>query len=380
MARSPLSIGKFLLIFISWWLIWGLLQTSLLVSFGLRFGTAVADSVVTIALLSLTCGFVSNNLQYYLPKKDRYWYILFLSLSISALIVLTDKWILIPLLEGQEEGYRAFFTRSWVVRFDIIFLQVGCMIILSVLWYTSEEEQQNQQRKADAERLAKEAELFKLRQQLAPHFLFNSLNSISALIGSHPEQARKMVQQLSEFLRGNLRKEEQQWVPLSEELQYLSLYLEIEKVRFGHRLSTRIDYDEDSLHRKLPPMLLQPIVENAIKFGLYDTTENVTITISAKADGNMVVITVQNPFDPETSRPQQGTGFGLTSIQRRLYLLFARGDLLQTQIGGNIFTTIVKIPQTGNGAQEPPKPPGPPGSPEPPGARPVIPPARVPLH
>jgi len=345
-ARSPLSIGKFLLIFIAWWLIWGCLQTSLLMGFGLSFGTSLTDSIITIALLSLVCGFVSNNLQYYLPKKDRYWYILFLSLSLSALILLTDKWILVPLLGDKTgENYAQFFSRSWLVRFDIIFLQVGCMTILSVLWYSSEEEQQNQQRKADAERLSREAELFKLRQQLAPHFLFNSLNSISALIGSQPEQARKMVQQLSDFLRGNLRKEEQQSILLSEELQYLQLYLDIEKVRFGHRLTTRIDYDEASLGMRLPPMLLQPIVENAIKFGLYDTTEPVTIAITARAEGNDVVISVQNPFDPDTTRPQQGTGFGLSSIQRRLYLLFARTDLLQTNADTNLYTTTVKIPQ-----------------------------------
>ena len=220
------------------------------------------------------------------------------------------------------------------------------MTILSVLWYSSEEEQRQMQRRSDAERLAKEAELFKLRQQLAPHFLFNSLNSISALITSHPEQARKMIQQLSDFLRGNVRKEEQQSVLLAEELQYLQLYLEIEKVRFGHRLSADLHHDEASLNMMLPPMLLQPIVENAIKFGLYDTTEAVTIRIEARADNNYVVISVQNPFDPETSRPKQGTGFGLSSIQRRLYLLFARGDLFETRVEGHLFTTIVKIPQT----------------------------------
>jgi two-component system LytT family sensor kinase len=347
LARSPLSIGKFLLIFLSWWLIWAILQTMLLTDFGLSMKIAVVDSVITNVLLALACGFVSNNLQYYLPKKERYWYILFLSLVLSGLILLACKWILVPSLGSiASENYAVFFSRSWLVRFDIIFLLVGSMTILSVLWYTSEEEQQNLQRKADAEKLAKEAELFKLRQQLAPHFLFNSLNSISALVGSQPEQARKMIHQLSDFLRGNLRKEEQQLVLLSEELQYLELYLGIEKVRFGHRLSADIDNDEASLSMKLPPMLLQPLVENAIKFGLYDTTEAVTITIKTRAEGKQVLISVQNPFDPETSRPQKGTGFGLSSIQRRLYLLFARTDLLETHIeNNNLFTITVKIPQ-----------------------------------
>jgi sensor histidine kinase YesM len=345
LARSPLSIGRFLLIFISWWLIWAFLQTILLLGFGLRFEIALADSIVANTLVALSCGFVSNNLQYYLPKKERYWYILFLSIGLSILITIACKGILVPLLSRLDPAYPAFFSKSWAVRFDIFFLQVGCMTILSVLWYSSEEEQQQLQRKTDAERLAKEAELFKLRQQLAPHFLFNSLNSISALIGSRPEQARKMIQQLSDFLRSNLKEEEQQSVLLAEELQYLELYLDIEKVRFGHRLTTEIHRDEDSLIMTLPPMLLQPIVENAIKFGLYDTTESVTISIDARAEGNNLAISVKNPFDPDTSRPKQGAGFGLTSIQRRLYLLFARGDLLQTRIDGNIFTAIVKIPQ-----------------------------------
>ena len=348
MAKAPLSTGKFLLIFISWWAIWAVLQISLLIGFGLPVGTAITDSLVSNTLVALCCGFISNNMQYYLPKKERYWYILFISLGLSGIILLACKAILVPLLNDHNGGseYSVFFSRSWAVRYDIVFLQVGCMSILSVLWYSSEEEQENRQRRNDAERLSKEAELFKLRQQLAPHFLFNSLNSISALIGSQPEQARKMIQQLSDFLRGNLKKEEQQWVALSEELQYLELYLDIEKVRFGHRLSTQISCEEDCLGLRLPPMLLQPIVENAIKFGLYDTTEAVTITIRArKVEGNYVRIDVTNPFDPETSRPKKGTGFGLSSIQRRLYLLFARPDLLETHIDNNLFTTTVKIPQ-----------------------------------
>jgi two-component system, LytTR family, sensor kinase len=346
MAKSPLSSGKVVLIFVSWWAIWSLLQTHILIGFDLSTVVALSDAAFSNMVISLCCVFISNGMQYYLPKKDRYWYILFISLGLAALATALCKAVLVPLLHsaGNPVDYAVFFTRSWPVRLDFAFLQIGCMSILSVLWYSSEEEQENRQRRNDAERLAKEAELFKLRQQLAPHFLFNSLNSISALIGSQPEQARKMIQQLSDFLRGNLRKEEQQWVPLSEELQYLELYLEIEKVRFGHRLSTELDYASECLDYRLPSMLLQPIVENAIKFGLYDTTESVTISIRARLDNNYIRIEVINPFDPETSRPKKGTGFGLTSIQRRLYLLFARPDLLETRVEENLFITIVRIP------------------------------------
>ena len=155
-----------------------------------------------------------------------------------------------------------------------------------------------------------------------------------------------MIQQLSDFLRGTLKKEENAWVSLEEELQHLQLYLEIEKVRFGYRLVTNIVNDAEGRSCQLPSMLLQPIVENAIKFGLYDTIEAVTICINASVADNTLIITVQNPFDATTSIPRQGTGFGLSSVQRRLYLLFARNDLLETSNSENVFITTIKIPQS----------------------------------
>jgi len=154
-----------------------------------------------------------------------------------------------------------------------------------------------------------------------------------------------MIQTLADFLRGTLNKEEQNQVSLREEVQHLQLYLDIEKVRFGHRLKTEIESDEACLEMKLPQLILQPIVENAIKFGLYDTTDIVGIAIRAESLQGSLQITVQNPFDPSTSKSGNGTGFGLRSIQRRLYLLFARNDLLETNETGSVFTTTVKIPQ-----------------------------------
>ena len=116
-----------------------------------------------------------------------------------------------------------------------------------------------------AQRAKTEMELKTLRQNIEPHFLFNSLNSISALTAVQPEKARHMINQLSEFLRGTLKKDEKQWNTLQEEMQYLELYLEIEKVRFGYRLQTDINCEEAALELKLPSLLLQPVVENAIK-------------------------------------------------------------------------------------------------------------------
>jgi two-component system, LytTR family, sensor kinase len=344
LARYPLSVSKFRYAFLGWWLIWGGLHAILILNFGFSPGIASLDSLVTNAQLLGDCWLVSNILKYYLPQKERYWYILILSLGLSAMTLFNVKWIMTAAFRDQHK-YMVFLSGSLPVRFGISFLLIGCMVVLCVLWYTVEEEHEDQKRKSDAERLAREAELYNLRHQLQPHFLFNSLNSISALVVSQPEQARKMIQQLSDFLRGTLKKEEQQWVSLAEEMQNLELYLEIEKVRFGHRLTTVIENDEQCRNMKLPSMLLQPIVENAIKFGLYNTTGDITIQIKALCSDNNLQIIVKNPFDPETSLPKQGTGFGLSSIHRRLYLLFARGDLLETRTDQNIFTTTVKIPQ-----------------------------------
>ena len=319
------------------------IQIKVLRSLGIDWSAALWDSTITNVCVAAGCMLMTNNLRYYLPSRNKYAIIAAWSLVLSGITSAIIHQLLMRVFEDNPE-YTRLLENSGTIRFWIAVLVISWVAVVSVLWYRQQENTEAEKRKSDAERLAKDAELYKLRQQLQPHFLFNSLNSISALAGSQPELARKMIHQLSEFLRGTLRKEEHQWVTLSDELQHLELYLEIEKVRFGHRLSTDIKSDESAGALKLPPMLLQPIVENAIKFGLYDTTDSITVHISAKKTDKDLVIEVRNPFDPETSSPQ-GTGFGLSSVKRRLYLLFARADLLTTNVEKNLFTTIVKIPQ-----------------------------------
>jgi two-component system, LytTR family, sensor kinase len=316
--------------------------------YGFKFKIAFTDAAVSTLFLMLAILLLINTLRFYLPKKDRFIHLAAWCIILTISIVFLNKWVITYFLRDEVE-YIRFFEQSLIVRLSLYFLIIAVAILMSVIWYTRIEDEENMQRKQDLEKLAREAELFKLRQQLQPHFLFNSLNSINALIGSSPEEARKMVMQLSDFLRGTLRKEEQQWVTLKEELQYLQLYLDIEKVRFGHRLSTLIEVDEKTETLKLPALLLQPLVENAIKFGLYDTTGDTVIRLSAVLEEQNLTIKISNPFDPETSSPKTGTGFGLQSVQRRLYLLFARNDLLATDIKEKTFFTTVKIPQPSEG-------------------------------
>ena len=153
-----------------------------------------------------------------------------------------------------------------------------------------------------------------------------------------------MIEQLSDFLRGTLKKEEKQLVSLQEEIKYLELYLDIEKVRFGHRLQTAIEVEEDASLRMIPSLILQPVVENAIKFGLYDTMDEVLITLKAIVTEQGLKISVSNPFDPLTAASVPGTGFGLASIKRRLYLLYGRNDLVEIQKEASIFSTTLIIP------------------------------------
>ncbi|MBN8862500.1 MAG: histidine kinase [Sphingobacteriales bacterium] len=312
--------------------------------FDFTLQVAVVDSVISNLLLLGICLLIMNTIRYYLPGREQFMNILMMCVALTLIWLFVVKWLLSISITGIDD-YNSFLNKSLIIRFSIGILVVGIVTMMSINWFTWQEQKATEQRKTDAEKLAREAELFKLRQQLQPHFLFNSLNSINALIGSRPAEARKMVQQLSDFLRGTIRKEETQWVTLEEELQYLQLYLEIEKVRFGNRLSTEVNVDPATLNLRLPALLLQPIVENAIKFGLYDTVGETVIRLRTRVADQELLVEVSNPFDPETSSPQKGTGFGLKSVQRRLYLLFARADLLQTEATDHTFITRVKVPQ-----------------------------------
>ncbi len=326
------------------WILFSFLQFKTLSNFGVDWYSASVDAGFSYLCLAGAGLIVINNMRYYLPGKEKYWYVVVLSLGLSAVWLMVVRGILWLFLH-ENTTYMQMLSQSLFIRFSLSFLILGCITMVSLLWYTQQNETAAQERKQELEQLAKDAELFKLRQQLQPHFLFNSLNSISALAGSQPEKARYMIQQLSDFLRGTLKKEDQEWVPLKEEIGYLQLYLDIEKVRFGHRLATAINMSDLAGEALIPPMILQPLVENAIKFGLYDTIEAVSISISASMQDQDLIILVSNPFDENSQPISKGTGFGLSYIQRRLYLLFGRTDLLNSSSQDQVFTAQLIIPQ-----------------------------------
>jgi two-component system sensor histidine kinase AlgZ len=164
---------------------------------------------------------------------------------------------------------------------------------------------------------AREAELRALRAQLNPHFLFNSLNSINALVGIDPEGARRMCEGLGDFLRRTLALGARESVPLGEELALVDRYLDIEQVRFGDRLRVERGVDPAVLDWAVPPLLLQPLVENAIKHGVQDAVEGGAVRLEARREGDLLVLTVENPFDADAPA-RRGEGVGLENVRRRL--------------------------------------------------------------
>jgi hypothetical protein len=344
LAASPFSVPRFRWLFALCWLVWSGVHAWLLHWYGFSFREALADSVIYNGILLLACWIISSSFRYYLPSRDRYVYLIAIT-TVAALAWLFISRFFIIWLPQSYSGIDAFWSQSAPVRMAIGFLMLGTNTLINVLWYTLQEQQEDEKRKTEAAALTREAELYKLKEQLHPHFLFNSLNSINALIAIQPLQARNMIQQLADFLRGTLKKANNDWIPLVDEIAHLQLYLDIEKVRFGHRLQTSVTMDEKAAACNIPAMLLQPAVENAIKFGLYDTTAAITISIEAVLENSQLQVTITNPYDMETSARQKGTGFGLRSIERRLFLLFPQSNLLQTNAADGQFTTTIFIPQ-----------------------------------
>ena len=341
LSRTFARYSALAAIFISWSAIYAQMIFQLGIHPSLR--TALWDSLLANIQLAGACLVLITILRYYAPGRTQYLNLLAIIIALTALWYTAFRLSWMGLMPAPDNT--GFLGTAFIVRLVIAFLVMFAVAQYSVLQKIREEKEEHLKRKADAEKLARDAELFRLQQQLQPHFLFNSLNSISALVGSQPAQARSMIHQLSDFLRGTLRRNEQELVPLSDELQQLERYLQIEKVRFGHRLDTSVQLGEDCMEARLPALILQPLMENAIKYGLYDTTEAVMIRLETRCANRQLIVRIQNPYDPDTARASKGAGFGLASVRRRLYLLFGRNDLLSTATESRIFITTLVIPQ-----------------------------------
>jgi two-component system sensor histidine kinase AlgZ len=198
-------------------------------------------------------------------------------------------------------------------------------------------------RESEARLLAREAELKALKAQINPHFLFNSLNSISALATVDGKRAREMCIKLSDFLRSTLSVGERDRVPLGEELALTRTYLDVEQVRFGSRLGVEQIIDPGCERCPIPPLMLQPLVENAIKHGIAGLVEGGTIRLAAGCRDGLLRLTIENEFDPEAPSATRN-GLGLANVRGRLKSNYDDHARLDAVSNGTRFVVELTVP------------------------------------
>ena len=237
-------------------------------------------------------------------------------------------------------------------QFWLLFVVGLLLYLLSVavhyLFVAAEFSRAAERRALQAEAAAREAEFEALKAQLNPHFLFNSLNSIASLAVTDPSGAREMCVQLGDYLRFTLSESSADLQPLAKELDQVRRFLAVEKVRFGERLRVTEEIDAECLGCLLPTLLLQPLVENALKHGIAGLVDGGEVVIGARCDWAQLVLWVENPVDTE-ARPGAGAGVGLPNVRRRLEGVFGGEATLRHARSGETFRTEIVIPTVQSG-------------------------------
>lgn len=252
-------------------------------------------------------------------------------------------WVLLAIAWAWLLGYLFFpGLDARAERFLPLYYFTGVLLYLLgvALHYLISSIETSQQ----AQTLARESQLRALKMQINPHFLFNSLNSISALTVADGARAREMCIKLSDFLRTTLQLGEREVIPLHEELALCLNYLEVERVRFGNRLTIEQRIDEGCGHCAVPSLIIQPLVENAVKHGISGMLDGGTVTLDVRCSGDILRIRVTNPYDPDYQTAKRN-GIGLRNIRQRLDARYGdRARLELDQIEGNIYRAELRLP------------------------------------
>jgi sensor histidine kinase YesM len=337
--------------FFIWWLIWlifGLGQSLLLLltsdagpsgSFIDGFLSAIIYGLLAIAIWFPTIQLNNERTQWTLIAAN---HIVICALTLLVWLF-SVKWITSSIIDYGEQ-YIRFWNDSVFYRVAAGAFIYALVILTYYLMVSMDNIAKKNMREANLENMLRETELMMLRSQINPHFLFNSLNSISSLTITDSARAREMVIKLSDFMRYALSRKEDKTVSLKTELENLRLYLEIEKVRFGDKLILKEQFDKTSLSVNVPNMILQPLYENAIKHGVYESIDKVIINLDVKRSNGGIRIKIANNYDPEAI-PVRGTGTGLINVRRRLELYYgARGHLI-TEKENKRFIAELYIPE-----------------------------------
>ena len=218
--------------------------------------------------------------------------------------------------EGPKISLLNEITRNAINNFFLLF-------IWNLLYYIFHYVERTRRQEVDTlklQSLVKELELKTIKSHINPHFIFNALNSIRALVDENPSRARTAITELSNILRSSMQTEQLETVPLERELNIVRDYLALEKMRFEERLSIELDINEDTLQQPVPPMMLQTLVENAIKHGISKKVNGGTIRVISNFVNNQHELVVQN--SGQLGDYSNGNGFGLRSTEDRLNLLY----------------------------------------------------------
>jgi two-component system, LytTR family, sensor histidine kinase AlgZ len=247
------------------------------------------------------------------------------------------------LVLGQGDAVR--FTPP----FAAVMLGIGMLLyaMTAVAHYLAlefERARRAETRELESRLLARDAELRMLRAQIDPHFLFNSLNSISALTAIDPSRARDMTLQLAGFFRQTLGLEAQRKVALSDEVALAERFLAIEQVRFGPRLVFAHSIQAEAAVCLLPPMILQPLLENAVKHGIGQLLEGGGITVNAERAGSQLRIRVENDIDPDRRSAHEGSGIGLANVRQQLAAVYGRQGSVHWRREDNQFRVEIVLP------------------------------------
>lgn len=229
------------------------------------------------------------------------------------------------------------------MMFGLGVLLYGLSVVAHYLAVEFARARQAERREFESKVMAQDAELRMLRTQIDPHFLFNSLNSISALTSIDPAAARQMTLQLADFFRHSLGLEAHTLVTLAAESQLVTHFLAIEQVRFGARLRVEQTLDDDALDCLLPPMILQPLVENAVKHGIGNLIEGGTVRVAAQRSGSLLRISVDNDADDDLPGAP-GNGIGLANVRQRLAAAYGHEASVHWKRGTGHFRVELALP------------------------------------
>ncbi|MCX6334819.1 MAG: histidine kinase [Bacteroidia bacterium] len=335
---------------IVWGLVWLFLASGQALLFYFAYGSFVNISIPDIIVSLMLYSGLALSVWYpfsYFNKSELKVFSLITNLVLTGAITVT-AWVLVTklimtLVLPAQNDYQAYWDATFPYRIGSGVFIYGLTVLTYFLFASMTNLAEKKAREAKLESLVRETELKMLRSQINPHFLFNSLNSISSLTVTDPEKARTMVIKLSDFMRYALSRKDEQPVSLRSELENLRLYLDIEKVRFGERLVTEENIDPACLEVMVPGMLIQPLYENAVKHGVYESTEKVKISTTSSLEEGYLKIIISNNFDPAGSKAK-GTGTGLLNVSRRLELTYGNRASISTVKKEDLFTVTLFIP------------------------------------